>query len=182
MPDLIDPGAVLDAEEREALRKARMTPYEDGKGGWLFRAATLDELALAVARIVAEREARALREAADYLSDEDEAINTALRGVDHPIGVLRDRADRIEVLVKKDCAYGHMDLQEIRADDQIILIVCSHCGERYVRVTPEEKERTYTAAEVGDLQASEATLVATPLRNRIAQLEKRIAELVGGEQ
>ncbi len=42
---------------------------------------------------VARERAKALRAAAAYLSDEDEAINVALRGVDYVVGVLRDRAD-----------------------------------------------------------------------------------------
>jgi hypothetical protein len=50
----------------------------------------------ALDRVRAEAGAAALRAAADYLSDDDEAIETALRGVDHPIGVLRDRSARIE--------------------------------------------------------------------------------------
>lgn len=38
--------------------------------------------------------------------------------------------------------------------------------------------RLYTAAEVGDAQASEAELVATPLRRRIAELERTLAREV----
>lgn len=38
--------------------------------------------------------------------------------------------------------------------------------------------RLYTAAEVGDAQASEAELVATPLRRRIAELERTLAQEV----
>jgi hypothetical protein len=49
-----------------------------------------------------------------------------------------------------------------------------------IRATPEEawrlSDRLYTAEEVGDLQASEAELVAAPLRRRIAELEKSLAE------
>lgn len=37
-------------------------------------------------------------------------------------------------------------------------------------------ERLYTAAEVGDLQASEAELVAAPLRRRVAELERENAD------
>lgn len=36
--------------------------------------------------------------------------------------------------------------------------------------------RLYTAEEVGDFQASEAELVAGPLRRRVAELEKTLAE------
>lgn len=41
-----------------------------------------------------------------------------------------------------------------------------------------EEQRLYTAAEVGDAQASEAELVATPLRRRIAELERTLAREV----
>jgi hypothetical protein len=36
------------------------------------------------------------------------------------------------------------------------------------------KERTYMAAEVGDLQASEAELVAAPLRRKVGDLRKKL--------
>jgi chromosome segregation ATPase len=51
-----------------------------------------------------------------------------------------------------------------------------------IRATPEEawslSDRLYTAAEVGDAQASEAELVAGPLRRRIAELERTLAREV----
>jgi chromosome segregation ATPase len=49
--------------------------------------------------------------------------------------------------------------------------------ERGERKAPED-QRLYTAAEVGDAQASEAELVATPLRRRIAELERTLAREV----
>ena len=42
-------------------------------------------------------------------------------------------------------------------------------------------DRLYTAAEVGDAQASEAELVAGPLRRRIAELERALAASVNRE-
>jgi hypothetical protein len=49
-----------------------------------------------------------------------------------------------------------------------------------IRATPEEaievSQRLFTSDEVGHYQATEAELVATPLRQRIAELEKTLAE------
>lgn len=62
----------LTEAEREALRKSRMTAYEDGEGGWLFRAATEGEQIAAVERIVATRAEQAEQALArvEMLADE----------------------------------------------------------------------------------------------------------------
>lgn len=62
----------------EALRKCQMVPYDDGKGGWLFRAARPEEQADALLPLIdtllrEQREgiaAAALRQAADALRAE----------------------------------------------------------------------------------------------------------------
>jgi hypothetical protein len=50
-----------------------------------------------------------------------------------------------------------------------------------IRATPEEatevSQRLFTADEVGHYQATEAELVAAPLRRRIAELERTLAEV-----
>lgn len=52
------PGAPTEQEWVEALSKSSMTPYEDGKGGWLFRSATPEEQAAHLRPLIArEREA-----------------------------------------------------------------------------------------------------------------------------
>lgn len=55
-----------------------------------------------------------------------------------------------------------------------------HADGTVLRVTAEDVarptgERLYTAREVGDLQASEAELVAAPLRRKLAEVERELA-------
>lgn len=82
-------------------------------------------------------------------------------------------------------------LAEVRADNVTITVsvddapstvrkICNWCPEGTWddRFHPDGAShvRLYTAAEVGDAQASEAELVAAPLRQRIEELERTLAE------
>lgn len=70
--------------------------------------------------------------------------------------------------------------QKSREHNRGRVVVLEDRLERIRKILAEDgglSERLYTAAEVGDLQASEAELVAEPLRTRINALENRVRNL-----
>jgi hypothetical protein len=67
--------------------------------------------------------------------------------------------------------------QKSREHNRGRVVVLEDRLERIRKILAEDgglSERLYTAAEVGDLQASEAELVAAPLRRRVADLETEL--------
>lgn len=59
----------LTEDEREALRKALTVPYEDGKGGWLFRSGGMRDIVPVVEHIIAAR-TRAVEQERDQAKEE----------------------------------------------------------------------------------------------------------------
>ena len=87
--------APLDERLRERLAQtvasARMTAYEDGKGGWLFRSSTPDEIATALLPVVTEAVQQARGEVLTDAAD-DWVLRMHGVGNEAPARWLRERA------------------------------------------------------------------------------------------
>lgn len=105
-----DPLPLTDAE-REDLRKTRMQPYDDGKGGILFREARPEEaLFPAVERIIAARTA----DLAQRLADAERQRDEARRDRDHYGAEVDD--------LRNGNTYTHLTDRARRAEEEVEIL------------------------------------------------------------